>query len=51
MSAKEMNERYGMKPEILTQLDTLYNSTLPEGEQASKGDSSREDSSSAKKKK
>ena len=48
LSAMQMNERYGMRPEILTQLDSLYNSTLPEDEERSKGGTS---TNSAKKKK
>ena len=50
LSALEMNKRYGMRPEILEQLESLYQSTLPEVEPGRKDEEEKSCSSNKKKK-
>ena len=50
LTALEMNQRYGLRPEILEQLDSLYLGTLPEVEPGRKDEEEKSCSSNKKKK-
>jgi len=50
LTALEMNQRYGLRPEILEQLDSLYLGTLPEAEPGRKDEEEKSCSSNKKKK-
>ena len=50
LTALELNQRYAMRPEILQQLESLYQATLPEEEENKKTEPGKSPSSSKKKK-